>query len=394
VSRDGPLRILTLSTLFPDSVRPNFGIMVERQTLELAKRPGIEIRVVAPVLLPLLARLAPGRHPLARSLAGLPERETWKGLDTWRPRAVRIPRLRRATPTLLAWQLLPLLRRLRETFTFDVIDAETFWPDGPAAMRLAAALGIPFSIKARGGGDIPLGAVRGWLGRQTRRAGAAAGGMLAVSADLREAMIALGLPGERIAVHRTGIDKSFFFPGDRDQAKAALGLSGPILLVVGTLGPRKGQLLAIRALVDLPEATLILAGAGPSWRELIAEAARLGVRNRVRLLGSRPQSELPALYRAADVTLLPSRSEGLANSLIESLACGTPVVTTAVFGSREIVDRREAGRIVARDPAALAAAVRELIAAPAPPEAVAAAVGKFSWTSNAEQLEVHLRRLA
>ncbi|HEY1607155.1 MAG TPA: glycosyltransferase [Allosphingosinicella sp.] len=389
------LRVLTLATLYPDSVRPNLGLLIERQTLELAKRPGVEVRVVAPVLQPLLARLAPRRHPLAPALRNLPEREQWKGLDTWRPKAFRIARLRRTIPALLARQLLPLLRRLRADFPFEIIDAEIFWPDGVAAMHLASALAIPFSIKARGGGDIPLAPPAAWMRRQLVRAGDKAGGMLAVSGDLRAAMIALGLPGERIAVHLTGVDPSLFHPGDRAAAKAALGLSGPVLLVVGTLGPRKGQSLAIRALRELPEATLILAGSGPSWRDLAAEAARLGVANRVRLLGSRPQAELPGLYRAADVTLLPSRSEGLANSLVESLACGTPVVTTSVFGAGDIVDRPEAGRIVARDPAAFAAAVRELLAAPPPPDSTAAAiVAKFSWASNAAQLEAHLRSLA
>ncbi|HEX5184215.1 MAG TPA: glycosyltransferase [Allosphingosinicella sp.] len=380
--------------MYPDSARPNLGLLIERQTLELATRPNVEIRVVAPILTPLLARFAPRRHPLARALRDLPERERWKGLDTWRPRAFRIPRMRRFTPALLARQLLPLLRRLRADFPFDLIDAEIFWPDGVAAMILASALGIPFSIKARGGGDIPLAPPAAWMRRQLVRAGEHAAGMLAVSEDLRAAMIALGLPAERIAVHLTGVDPSLFHPGDRAAAKAALGLPGPILLVVGTLGPRKGQSLAIRMLRELPAATLILVGWGPVWRDLAAEAARLGVADRLRLLGSRPQAELPGLYRAADVTLLPSRSEGLANSLVESLACGTPVVTTLVFGAGDIVDRPEAGRIVARDPAAFAAAVRALIASPPAPESLAAATAaKFSWASNAEQLEAHLRAL-
>ncbi|WBO22244.1 glycosyltransferase [Sphingomonas abietis] len=381
------LRVLTLSTLFPDATRPNFGVFVERQTRGLAALPDVEVRVVAPIGVP--------RWPLSLSarwggLAGLPERETWRGLDLHRPRFPIVPGVGWLNPGAVARTLLPLLRDIRADFPFDVIDAEFFFPDGPAAVRLGAALGVPVSIKARGHDIHHFGRARR-TGPQVLAAGRAAGGLLAVSAALKADMVALGLPEERIRVHYTGVDLDRFRPvADRVAAKAALGVSGPLLLSVGALIPRKSHDLAIRALAALPDTTLMIAGQGPERAALEGLAKALGVADRVRLLGAQPHEALPALAAAADVGVLVSTSEGLANAWVESLACGTPLVLSDAGGARELVDRPAAGRIVARDPAQIAEAVGALLASPPDPLAVRATAERFTWETNAEALRTHL----
>ncbi len=147
------LRVLTLSTLFPDSSRPNFGSFVERQTRELAARNGVEVRVIAPLGIPP-ARLR--YHPQYKDRANLPREETVKGLHVYRPQFAHVPGPgMRLAPKMMARSLLPLLLDIRRDFPFDVIDAEYFWPDGPAAVVLGKALDVPVSIKARGS-DIHL----------------------------------------------------------------------------------------------------------------------------------------------------------------------------------------------------------------------------------------------
>jgi glycosyltransferase involved in cell wall biosynthesis len=84
--------------------------------------------------------------------------------------------------------------------------------------------------------------------------------------------------------------------------------------------------------------------------------------------------------------VLPSASEGLANAWVEALACGCPLVISDAGGARELVTRPEAGRIVSRDPQAIADAVRELIGSAPPREAVAACAARFSWEANAAAL--------
>ncbi|MBC2778818.1 glycosyltransferase [Parasphingopyxis marina] len=385
------LRVLTLSTLFPDATRPTFGNFVERQTMGLAARDDVQLEVVAPIGIPPWPL---SRHARYRPFAAIPEQEIWKDIIVHRPRFSLVPRIGgRFSPARMAKALLPVLRTIRERFPFDVIDAEFFYPDGPAAMRLAEALGVPFSVKARGG-DIHHWAAQAGCRPQIIAAAEEAGGVLAVSEALKADMAALGMAEEKIAVHYTGIDRTRFAPVDRTAAKAALGLSGPLIVTVGALMERKGQRLALEALPHIPGARLILAGEGPDRAILERRALKLGLADRVDIPGVLPHDRVAALVAAADVMVLPSVSEGLANAWVEALASGTPIVISDAGGAREVVDRREAGAIVARDPGAIADAVNALLADPPAQAAVAATVDRFSWERNSEQLFAHLSRLA
>ena len=384
------LRVLTLATLFPNRSQPNLGLFVERQTIGLAALDGVEVEIVAPV------GIAPWPlclHSHYATRRGLPERETWKGLTVHRPCYRAWPRVgRRRDAAAMARALLPLLREIRRRFPFDVIDAEFFWPDGPAAMALARDLDVPFSIKARGS-DIHHWGGRPGIGGQIAAAGQAADGLLAVSDALRMSMAGLGMKSERIEVHHTGVDHQRFRPVDRARAKAALGVEGPLLVTVGWLIPGKGQAIALAALEEIPGATLLVVGDGPDRKALEALARELGVDGRVRFLGGMPPEELPTLLGAADAMVLPSRSEGLANVWVESLACGTPIVIPEVGGAREVVDRSESGRIVPREPKAIAEAVNAILADPPAQDEVRKAAARFSWEQNSRELFEHLSGL-
>jgi glycosyltransferase involved in cell wall biosynthesis len=381
------LRVLTLSTLYPDSDRPAFGIFVERQTLALAARPGVEVAVVAPVgLPPWPLRL----HPHYRARVRLPAKESRHGLPVHRPRFRAWPGPGGAGKArALAAAVLPLARALR----CDVIDAEFFWPDGVAAMHLAEALQIPFSVKARGS-DVHYWGARPAIAAQMLAAADKAGGLAAVSAALRADMAAMGMPADRIRVHHTGLDLERFRPLDRDAAKRRLGVEGPLILSPGNLVPLKGHALAVEALTGLPGATLLIAGDGPERPALARLIAARGLEGRARLLGAVPPDGMPELLAAADLMLLPSEREGLANVWIEALACGTPILIADVGGAREVLDRPEAGRLVERDPAAIAAAAREMLAAAPDPANVRKSAERFSWERNGAELEAHLAGVA
>ena len=203
-------------------------------------------------------------------------------------------------------------------------------------------------------------------------------------------MAALGVPAARIRVHHTGVDHARFHPRDRAAAKAALGVAGPVILSVGALIPRKGHHVVVEALAALPGATLLIAGEGPERAALAALAARLGLGDRLRLLGSIAHDELPTLLAAADVTALASSSEGPANACVEALACGTPIVVTEAGSARDVVTSAVGGRIVAREPGAFAAAIAELLTGPPHQATVAAAAARFSWEANGASLRDHL----
>jgi glycosyltransferase involved in cell wall biosynthesis len=381
------LRVLTLSTLYPNASQPQLGLFVERQTRGLAALPDVDVEVVAGRGMPVWPL---SLHPHYRPLGRLTREEDWRGLRVHRPRFTVWPKLGAAgTGRALAGAALPVLRRLRERFAFEVIDAEYFWPDGVAVMHLARALSVPFSIKARGSDIYHWGDVPG-IGAQVRAAAAAADGLLAVSQSLKDEMVSRGMAGDKIRVHHTGVDLGLYQPVDRVTAKAALGVPGPLIVTVGGLIERKGQIEAIEAMPLLRDATLLLVGDGPDRAMLEARARELHVADRVRFLGNRPPQEVAHLLAAADVMLLPTRAEGIANVWVEALACGTPVVTCDAGGARDVIDRPEAGRIVARKAEPLARAVDELLASPPDPADVRRAAERFSWERNARELREHL----
>lgn len=377
------LRVLTLATLFPDATRPNFGIFVERQTRGLAAMPDTQVTVVAPVGLPPW----PLRRARHGALAGLSEQEEWRDLAVRRPRFLTLPATGgRFHVAALTRALIPVLDRL----AFDVIDASFFFPDGPAAIALGWRYRVPVSIKARGADIHHWGHARA-TAAQVRRAGQAAQGLLAVSEAMKADMVAIGLPAPHICVHRTGIDHDRFRPTDRVAAKTSFGLTGPTVLSLGALIPRKGHDIVLDAVARLPDVTLLIAGEGPDRAALATRARGLG--DRVCLLGPVPHADLPRLLAAADVMALASSSEGLANAWVEALACGTPIVIPDAGGAREVVTGAAAGRIVARTAPAFADAIAELLADPPAPATVAQAAAPFSWDRNAQELRDHLAGL-
>jgi D-inositol-3-phosphate glycosyltransferase len=209
-----------------------------------------------------------------------------------------------------------------------------------------------------------------------------------------------GADPSRIEIVPPGVDHEIFCPGDRAEARKALNLgNGPVLLFVGRIQPLKGADVAVRTLAELSrtDATLVVVG-GPSGPDGPAEVRRvrslvndLGVSDRVRFVPPQPHEALPAFYRAADVCLVPSRSESFGLVALEAAACGTPVVAAAVGGLCTLVDDGVTGYLIEdRDPGAYAARVDHLLARPAAAAvmslAAVAGTQRFSWSITAARL--------
>jgi len=388
-------RVLSIATLYPNAHIPRFGTFVARQMEALAAHGDWDVTLINPIGTPPMAL---GRYkPLAAAAVSGEE----GGVTVIRPRFTLIPAVGGPfNPAMIVRAALPIARRLHAEMPFDLVDAQFFYPDGPAAARIARELGLPLSIKARGA-DISLWGTKPYALKKMLAAADQAAGLLAVSAALADDMAAIGLPREKIAVHYTGLDRALFRPLGRAAMRAQLGerfgfrlAPGEHLLAsVGALIARKGQQFVLRALADLPGTQLALVGTGPDEADLRALAVQLGLAERVHFLGSLDHASLPVVLSAADAMVLPSASEGLANAWVEAIACGTPLVITDAGGARELVRSAEAGRIVARDPDAIAAGVREVIAAAYDPATVAAESVQFSWQANAEALAAYYERL-
>ncbi|MFY8047822.1 MAG: glycosyltransferase [Erythrobacter sp.] len=387
--------VLSLTTLYPNAVNPRFGTFVARSMEALAKRGDWRVTLVNPIGLPPLAL---GRY---RPLADLPATSTEGGITIHRPHFTLIPRIgARRNAAAIARAALPLVQAIHAETPIDLIDAQFFFPDGPAAAIIAKAMGLPLSIKARGS-DISYWGEQGFARQQMVDAAKAATGLLAVSHDLAGQMAVMGMEAGKITVHYTGLDRDRFRPLEHTQLRSqlsrelgfALPDNAPLIACIGALIERKGQGIAITALNDIPGARLVLVGKGDDEARLRALAVSEGVETRVFFAGSVDHDLMPLILSAADVMVLPTVAEGLANAWVEALACGTPVVTSDVGGAREIITCDTAGRLVDRNPQAVAAGINAVLNAPPSRDAVAALTEHFSWEANAAALAAHYERL-
>ena len=210
-----------------------------------------------------------------------------------------------------------------------------------------------------------------------------------------------GADPNRIKLVPPGVESAMFSPGERSQARRAVGVAPerPLLLFVGRIQPLKGAEIALQALAALrgDDATLAVIGgpSGPdgeaSMQQLHRLAAELGIEDRVRFV--RPQSHelLSSWYRAAEVCLVPSRSESFGLVALESAACGTPVVASAVGGLNTLVDHEVTGFLVEnRDPLQFAAHAQAILDDPVLATSMSLAASRrarrYTWRAAAESL--------
>jgi glycosyltransferase involved in cell wall biosynthesis len=386
------LKVLTFTSLYPNAANPRHGVFVENRLRHLVSSGAVELRVVAPV-----PWVPPGLQMRYRGFAAAPQNEQRDGFVVDHPRYPVIPKFgMTVAPWLMyRWAVAAVARVRAEGFNFDLIDAHYFYPDGVAAVMLGRRFNKPVAITARGS-DINVIARFAGPRRQILWAASRAAANIAVSRALKDAMVQVGVPSARIEVLRNGVDLRMFRPANRAAPRQLLGIAGPILMSVGNLVTAKGHDLVVRALIELPGVALVVVGAGPERAELEKLARRVGVGDRVQFLGERPHGELAELYSAADVLVLASASEGWPNVLLEAMACGTPVVASDVGGVAEIVAAPEAGRILhERTPAAIAAAVKALLAAPPSREATRSYAEKYSWDETTKgQIELFTKIVA
>jgi teichuronic acid biosynthesis glycosyltransferase TuaC len=373
-----PLRLLTFTTLFPNSEQPNHGMFVENRLRYLIASGEAESVVVAPV--PYFPSTARRFGDWAR-YARVDRQEMRHGLAIHHPRFPVIPRVGMSIgPALLAAATIGLVRRqLAMGMGFDVIDAHYFYPDGVAALWIGRRLRRPVVITARGT-DINL-LPRYDLPRRMICWGIAnADRLIAVSEALKGALVDLGAAPDGVEVLRNGIDLSMFGPTDRSVARQKLALTRPTLLSVGHLIERKGHDRVIEAMRQLPDFDLIIVGEGPEREGLGHLVRRVGVADQVRFLGSRPHAMLPEVYGAADALILASSREGWANVLLEAMACGTPVVASNIWGNPEVVKTPASGVLMEQNtPEGIARAVRTLFANLPLRAATRAYAEGFSW---------------
>ncbi len=317
------LKVLVLSTVFPNPDRAVFGLFVFERIRAMAAVA--DVRVIAPT---------PWFHrPVKRC------RKAARGLAVIHPRYFYLPGLGKVFDgVLLFLSVIVLAVRLRRRFPFTLIDAHFGHPDGLAAILLGKCFSCPVVITLRGSEiDHAQFLLRRWTLRWTLRR---ADRVIAVSEELAALARNYGVPADRITVIENGVDVRRFVPIDPQKARVELGLTGrsPIVTSVGHLIPRKGfhRLLEVLPVLraKYPQLLLCIVGGAaaddPYARKLHALVAEHGLEDTVRFAGARPPSELSAWLSAADLFVLASAREGCPNVVLEAMACGVPVVSTRV----------------------------------------------------------------
>lgn len=379
--------LLTVTTLFPNPVQPAHGAFVEARLGKLVATGKVTAQVIAPVpwIPSLLSRLPAGRRALV-------PRQCQRGsLHVHHPRYLVVPKIgMQLTPHTLFWTLRNSLGKLlEEGHRFDLIDAHYFYPDGVAAVWLGRHFDLPVVVTGRG---TDLNLIPDFPGprKMILDAAARADGLITVCQALKDRLVELGTAPQRVRVLRNGVDLDRFQPAERAQARAALGCTRRTLGSVGLLIERKGHHHIIRALADLPDTDLLIVGEGPERASLSRLAESVGVAERVRFLGAVKQTELAGIYSAMDALVLASSREGWANVLLEAMACGTPVVASAVWGTPEVVASADAGILMpSLDAPGVAAGVKQLFAAYPDRAATRRYAEQFSWdATTAGQLQL------
>ncbi len=370
------LRLLTFTTLFPNAAQPVHGIMVANRLRQLLATQELAASVVAPV--PWFPSSDPRFGDYA-AFAKAPRSETRDAVRVDHPRYVVIPKVGESVaPALLAAGSYGAVAR--QAAHFDVLDAHYFYPDGVAAVLIAKRLRKPVVITARGSdiNVLPNSAIpRRWIRWAARNADA----IITVSSALRDAILDLDVGQPRIEVLRNGVDLEQFAPLPTARAREALQWGeGTVLLSVGKLVEAKGHDLVIRALAELPGVRLVIVGEGPFRGDLQRLAADLGVADCVSFLGAVPHTQLRMLYCAADIAILASAREGMPNVVLESLACGTPVIATDVGGIGEILVPSVGVLLRERTPDALQAAVTRVLQSKPAVETIRRHAEGLDWT--------------
>jgi teichuronic acid biosynthesis glycosyltransferase TuaC len=268
--------------------------------------------------------------------------------------------------TFMWWSLKRHLRAFTRDWQPDVIVTYWTYPDGETALRLAAELGVPV-VQMVGGSDVllcPRGSRRWRLVQAVLNSAAA---VVTMGRHLSKEVVAAGVPSERVFALYRPVDTSHFSPGSRVDARRVLGVprTSRMVLWVGRFVDVKGVDVLIQAMATLragmPDVLLYLVGKGPSEGRIQSLVARAGLSDAVRFVGPVAHAALVCWYRAADVTVLPSLSEGVPNVLLESIACGIPFVASAVGGIPEVADPSRDRLIPPGEPVALADALQDVL---------------------------------
>ena len=389
------MKVLTYTSLFPNPAQSELGVFIYQRMAHFAALGNNEVVVVAPI------PYAPSWFSKTRwrKWTGIPAVEKRGNLTVYHPAYAMLPGVSLPLQALLMFLgSFPLVRRIHREHGFDIIDAHFVYPDGLAATLLGKMLHLPTVVSARGT-DINMYPSLRLIRPQIRWTLKNAAGAIAVCKPLGDEMRSLAGPQRDVAVIGNGVDPTRFFPTDRKEARRQLGLplDSRIAIAVGSLIPRKGYQFLIPAVAEIrkqfPDLHLYIVGEGDYRSELERMIRACDLVDCVELRGNCPNTQLRAWYCSADVSCLVSSREGWPNVLLESMACGTPVVATGVWGTPEVITSPDLGVIVEQNVDSIAAGLESALRRTWVREQIAAYARSRDWNVVAREVQEYLAKV-
>jgi len=372
------LKILIITNLYPLPWEPNRAAFNRQQFEVLTQEHQVQVLVLVPWLTWLKNRKLPNEPSAGKIPTSLVP-------YFYIPKALRF-----SYPVTLFFSLVFKIFRIR-AFNPDILLLSWAFPDAVAGSLLARILRIPYVVKVHGS-DINIHAQYKLRAKQIAWSLNGAKAVLSVSKALSDRMLEIGVAGEKVKVIYNGINHEIFRPDSRADARQALGVSANrlIFLYIGNLKTSKGCADLLAAFSDIAgkekHADLYFIGDGPARGKLNTKVNNLGLDKRVFLQGNMPHSMLVNWIRAANAVVLPSHNEGVPNVLLESMACGIPVVATSVGGIPEIVSDETGILVNAGVTTELAAALLEVVRRSWDSQTISNSVSRFTWENNIDQL--------
>ncbi|MBF0468369.1 MAG: glycosyltransferase family 4 protein [Desulfamplus sp.] len=343
------MKILVFTSLFPNHLNPDNAIFIKNRMFNVAALDDCQVRVVAPV------PYCPPWKFLNQwyQYSQISKYEEMDGIHVYHPRYFLLPKVSMSLHGLLMFLgSVRTINQIRKEFDFDLLDVHYVYPDGFAGMLLGRMFKKTFVISARGSDIHTFPAFR-TIKLMIQTTLKNADQIISVCSSLRDAMMRLG--GKRIAVIPNGIDISKFDLIQRKKARKLLSVNTDkkMILSVGSLNLLKGHHIVIDAMQHIvkhqPDVHLYIAGKGEKRQYLEKLISEFDLEDHITLLGHIPNHELTKWYNAADISCLASSREGWANVIMESMACGTPVVATNVWGAPEIITSPDVGMLMDRN---------------------------------------------
>jgi len=392
------MNILFISSMFPNPPEPNRGIFSLQIVKELGKIANV--KVIAPVASTGVFKLLNSFKKYKTDLKIPPYRSIGK-IDIYHPPYNAIPGMGFLHHLSIYKRLKPLITNLDKEWKIDAVNCHWIFPDGVAVQKICREMGLPLMLTALGT-DLNYYITLKLRKEIIKKALKGADKVSVLSKSMYDKCMEMAVSSQRLVIIPNGVDLGKFDIVEREVARRKIGINekGEIILFVGSLVPVKGVDYLLKAFALLlgkkenSNVRLYLVGSGFLQEKLRRLGEQLGISKKIEFVGPIIHSELVLWMNAANCLCLPSVNEGHPNVMMEALACGTPVVASAVGSIPDFVNSDNGATVIPGDSKELSETLDICLNTNYTREKIRGALQHYSWKNCAEQYSSEIKKIA